>query len=1593
MVAKATLVHNCRTVEARRASWRGARGRARRASRSVLAVFSVVLICGTVLPARASVGGGGGPTPPPKTLPYCTSLPAKPSGMSLNDWATNAWSSALTNFNCLDEGGIITSPFGTGSFAQGSFVTPSATLNSTVTQLDASKDSSVTTTLSITPSASVPTPIYSPFFFDSPTYKVPESFSPWPDWFYGNYAPFGYAYYRYLDPSGLFWGPWQQNFLPVSIASVGDYTTCKEAIPDVPYRPPRPTSSCDYNISILSNTVPGYQDPLGVNMTRDTQVVFGMRWIWAVVGTGPGGGKDWYTADNQTASALLYIKGKGSASKPTAAFTATPLATPGQYHFVSSSTDPDPSDTLSYDWNYGDNTAHDIGDNNTHTYTKPGTYTATLTVTDLKSLTDSTSQQITVKAPTLGVSVAVVGGSANVAPGDDVKADVTVSASADGVGNLTNVHFDPSFAPGLISGPSDLLDFVSGPSPGLPATFAPGDSTTMHFDFTAGDHVGKGTLSSKVLATDASSNAVSTTGSANVQVSNHAVTVTVTPSKNDFTLAKDASTGKPKPEDVDVTIDVENTSDDDVTNVDVGPLQLASEDPAHPYEPFPAAVTGANSDVTYDTLAAHEKKTIHRTVHVTADGRMLLKTLETSSDGAVLGTEKLHVGVTTLLTMTIDGDPTISIHAGSPFTIRGRFKNVTNDRTVAITDPMKVRTSGNVLGAGVILDAATADNPDEVPVPLVGPLKPGQEAEFEVKLSTDRPTVEDYDQGTASTADWTNGTVSFLFSPRSAAKEDDGSWQAMSSDVCFCKYPNSIDVTGGDAGHVFDVNIDTTEPNAGGGSFDRFASSTFGFSAGALEGAQNRLSGLLELLVNTGKFVFNSDFRDQTLSAELKKDGVRDTLEYLSDVAVWLPNATTADLEKTVGQKLSDALSKFTDVVTGGIPHPESSRTAVVLAAQAHSYIEHLQGAWRRGDPNELVDAVSPVGGIAGEQATDLLVPEAVFESVGALARAPKYLNAAAEQWSNANTIAKMQAELPSAAQLAIDNAAIEVSKSKFPSLENAYTTGRSLGDVELGAGLNNDGAGLAKDTIDAARQWSRDNPNRTIVINPNEANVAAMRDADLAVGKIENVKPKTLSTIEFDVFGGRPQDVNTVVLRNLNMTDAQINQAIDDAIAAGKIVEDDRVVALQIAKKRKQEWTFFNARGNPVTDPVTGKVLPDSGGIGKLKTYDEAGHIPNQFRGADNGLSINGQIQNPKFHLEYYDAAGNLTDEAHGSYVVLKQESPISGKLVSITGDDDGIFIGLANGLGLQKNALEQAYTSLMNVFNHPFTDTWLAEVKDKLKIFSKNFTTIPGTGIEGTPLVAFVNGDAYAVKIDPFKTRFDTVTNRAFVAFTGMPVGVDVVPSLSSFVAALFRPVANLPLPATFLRMFLHIPGAATNPNIPPIPTGKKARVIRINQLGQVESWTPNGGWQLDPEAQQEAGNGTIVVAPQTQVFGSTQPGATEVQISSQSQMGMAGDWFDIGDQVVLDPGGPHQETATIGGFGSLIFTSPLTQPHDVGELIVFVPHDVVEASALARTGLPIRDSAIESLAFLMLGLAYIELAKAHEARVSSRRRPSDG
>ncbi len=100
-----------------------------------------------------------------------------------------------------------------------------------------------------------------------------------------------------------------------------------------------------------------------------------------------------------TASQTITVTAPANAS-PTAAFTATPEdGTPPLTVIFNAATSEDSDGTIAtYDWDFGDGTAHEHGVAVTHTYLSAGSYAAILTVTDNGGAQDTVTHTITVNA-------------------------------------------------------------------------------------------------------------------------------------------------------------------------------------------------------------------------------------------------------------------------------------------------------------------------------------------------------------------------------------------------------------------------------------------------------------------------------------------------------------------------------------------------------------------------------------------------------------------------------------------------------------------------------------------------------------------------------------------------------------------------------------------------------------------------------------------------------------------------------------------------------------------------------------------------------------------------------------------------------------------------------------------------------------------------------------------------------------------------------------------------------------------------------------------------------------------------------------------
>jgi hypothetical protein len=128
---------------------------------------------------------------------------------------------------------------------------------------------------------------------------------------------------------------------------------------------------------------------------------------------------------------------------PSASFTVRPWGPePGVYELKSASTDPE-GEPVVESWVFGDGTSGG-GAEVIHRYSLPGTVRASLTVTDTDALTNQASRTITIPAPRAVVSLRLLNKHTRnrLELDEEFTARVTVSASADGVGALSNLVFN-----------------------------------------------------------------------------------------------------------------------------------------------------------------------------------------------------------------------------------------------------------------------------------------------------------------------------------------------------------------------------------------------------------------------------------------------------------------------------------------------------------------------------------------------------------------------------------------------------------------------------------------------------------------------------------------------------------------------------------------------------------------------------------------------------------------------------------------------------------------------------------------------------------------------------------------------------------------------------------------------------------------------------------------------------------------------------------------------------------------------------------------------------------------------------------------------
>jgi glucose/arabinose dehydrogenase len=162
---------------------------------------------------------------------------------------------------------------------------------------------------------------------------------------------------------------------------------------------------------------------------------------------------------NGSIKRIVYLP---SAGTPTAVASATPRAggKPLTVQFNGSGSSDPEGDTLSYDWSFGDGTAHSTAANPSHQYLGAGTFTATLTVNDGHGHSDTASVQVSVfNSPPTPVIASPAAGS-TYRDGDTIQLQGSATDAQDPASaiqlswNVTLHHGSHTHAMGSFAGPT-----------------------------------------------------------------------------------------------------------------------------------------------------------------------------------------------------------------------------------------------------------------------------------------------------------------------------------------------------------------------------------------------------------------------------------------------------------------------------------------------------------------------------------------------------------------------------------------------------------------------------------------------------------------------------------------------------------------------------------------------------------------------------------------------------------------------------------------------------------------------------------------------------------------------------------------------------------------------------------------------------------------------------------------------------------------------------------------------------------------------------------------------------------------------------------
>lgn len=838
---------------------------------------------------------------------------------------------------------------------------------------------------------------------------------------------------------------------------------------------------------------------------------------------------------------------------PTADFSVGPVTAPGERVFTAASTTPD-GGPLSHQWDFGDGGSAS-GAFVTHTYTRPGTYQVKITSTNLQGRSASVTKPVTVAAPTLGLSIDLLDGAAPpLTPERPVRLQVTVSASADGVGALTGVRFTDGAL--LKVTPEDAFLIAEGPTPPLPTggfSIEPGAERT--FDVTIEPQlVGRYDLLSQVTGTDGTGRVQTADASSPGEVG-QALTVGIELDPPE--AAMEEGPDGPEPIDVTATITFTNTTGvamDEVTmtslRVDrtvVGQLlaveQTGGADPGE-------------DGLAIGSLAPGETKEVTATFRATDDAEVEFTAQATASlaDGRTeigVGRERWSVTPKYLLGVTsrVTNPPTGTLlPAGELVRITGTVKNLSTTATLEI-GPMYPTLTGNAGAMSMAWGPDPGDPTDPQPTGNLT-LEPGESRDFSVRFLTtwsDPRGIEgtNHSGGTFATA---------TFTPWGEATLEDGTKVDIT--------PAKVRATEADLSHRVSIDDSIEIPPF---EFLPWAGAvTIGAIQGVLSATAAVISSTIDLIklpytVVVAASEFQSQVWDSFTDSE-KQDFVNDT--GLMVAAVLARNAE-------FGKEGAAALW-------------QKAKDATLL------HMTEMANNWEVGDYTETTR-------LWAKYSTDAVAQAVIPVALAKMAKSPRAIAA----------LTRVQEALQSRMAPVLADGALATKIEQLGPILNALESGTELLPEQLATLY-----GITPEEL-AELQKLAEQFDILMTVRSRHASSIEWIERFQAMLKPETLKIKTVSELDAKL-GYRASDIGSLVFRKpepLRAFDAgqgDLGALIDEFVQSKGFVQGtgewenavNRVVA-RSAEWRKWEKYYkrwddqgwidvsFNYEGNAITDPI----------------------------------------------------------------------------------------------------------------------------------------------------------------------------------------------------------------------------------------------------------------------------------------------------------------------------------------------------------------------------------------------------------------------